>query len=286
MRSSGKPLLNVSEDVTINKDTTINVKQKFYHRACRITGCVRTNDHTIAVADFKNSSVKLVDLNRKKVKDRLSLKSKPWDITRVNEHTLAVTCPGGRSRYIQLVTVSKSGCLTLGQEIPVNGLCVGIRYTATGGGIFLVSFTNPHKVKVMDTSGTVLKDLSLDAAGQPRFVMPYHIGISNDGSTLIVSNHGTNTVKGLTLDGAVKWVYSDDELWQPAGVAVGDGGEIYVCGYASFNIHVISSEGRKIKVLLKKNDGVECPQCVTFCDNKLFVGSKKNHLDVYRIQYQ
>jgi hypothetical protein len=73
-------------------------------------------------------------------------------------------------------------------------------------------------------------------------------------------------VIGLTFDGKV--IYSDDHLDKPCQVTVDMSGTVFVCGLWSDNIHQLSTDLTKVKILLNKKQEIKSPVGVAYGQNK------------------
>jgi hypothetical protein len=60
----------------------------------------------------------------------------------------------------------------------------------------------------------------------------------------------------MTSDGSCLFTYTDAALSRARGVDVDDEGNLYICGNVSNNIHQVSPDGEKIKLLC---GGEQCP---------------------------
>ena len=76
----------------------------------------------------------------------------------------------------------------------------------------------------------------------------------------IYSCFGNGTVTKKDRKNKIQFVYQHPTLSGPYGLAVDPRGNIYVCGRYSNNIHVISGDGKLLKIL----DGFPRPQFIAF----------------------
>jgi DNA-binding beta-propeller fold protein YncE len=62
------------------------------------------------------------------------------------------------------------------------------------------------------------------------------------------------------LQGTTQWEFKDDRLLQhPFGISVDNDGNVYVVGYDSNNVVVISPDGQHHRQLLSSKDGLKKP---------------------------
>lgn len=94
--------------------------------------------------------------------------------------------------------------------------------------------------------------------------------ITSDASgNIIYSCYRKNTVTKKNKENKIIFVYRHQNLESPYGLAVDPVGNIYVCGRSSNNIHVISEDGKTLRILY----GFDHPQFIAFQGNsfKFFV---------------
>ena len=87
------------------------------------------------------------------------------------------------------------------------------------------------------------------------------------------------------FNGVKKWCYSSDLLKEPKGITVDSTSNIYVTGYDSNNVVVISPDGKRAKQLLGISDGIKHP--VAFCydkeRNRLLVVNYAGSANLYEV---
>ena len=86
----------------------------------------------------------------------------------------------------------------------------------------------------------------------------------------------TNTVFCYDMTGNYVWEFKDKRLLKPHGIATDIHGFVYVCGYDSHNIMVISSDGGRAYELVNLPGIMKNPTCLTYSKqrNRLLVLSK------------
>ena len=239
------------------------------------------DNNMLTFTDNNNYSVKIVDVNTNKVISGIQLPTKPWDITRVEQDQLVVTC-GNKLVFIKVVKT-----LSVMKEVDIGGQSRGIVYT---NNTFICSFVNPGCVKIIDLGGKILKTITTDIRRQTMFKSPQYIVLSRDQSTLYVSDYGNDSVTSIDLDGNVQHVYTHDKLVNPRGMAVDREDNIYIAGYGSSSIHIISPQCTTVRVVPYGIPEMKGPHAVIYCerDNRLYIshgyGLYKNTGYVYQIE--
>ncbi|CAG2208007.1 unnamed protein product [Mytilus edulis] len=95
-----------------------------------------------------------------------------------------------------------------------------------------------------------------------------------------------DSVTCCDLQGAVKWkVELYTNLKGARGITVDNYGRVYVSGYESNNVVVISTDGSKHRVLLSGKDGLKKPQSLCFNrkNNNLLIANQENDAFIYDI---
>ncbi|XP_060594903.1 uncharacterized protein LOC132749204 [Ruditapes philippinarum] len=211
----------------------------------------------------------------------IDLPSEPWAAAKVDNNKVAVTFP--KLGTIRLITFSKYTTVTNTEDIKVGKCCHGVAYSNNK---LIVSYTNKQAtVKILDMSGKVLKTLDKDHHGKCLFVNPHHLTISADNTVIYVSDLEKNCVISLTFDGKVKAIYNDDQLKGPYQLTIDRSGAVFVCGRLSDNIHQLSPDLSKMKILLDKEQeqGINGPVGVAYGqkNNRLYVSQHAGSIKVY-----
>jgi DNA-binding beta-propeller fold protein YncE len=82
----------------------------------------------------------------------------------------------------------------------------------------------------------------------------YYVAISGD--KLYYANCDTHTVTCCDLHGKTQWEFNDESvLRSPLGISVDNDGNVFVVGYDSQNVVVISPDGQRHRQLLSSSDG-------------------------------
>ncbi|XP_060606590.1 uncharacterized protein LOC132758898 [Ruditapes philippinarum] len=189
-------------------------------------------------------------------------------------------------RMIRLITFSEEMEVLDTTEIPGQGCCFGIAYSNSH---LVVSYYKlmlhdyltiiRSSIKILSMSGKIVKSFDNGDYGQDLFNIPYYLTVSPDNTMIYVSDCGRNTVTCLTFDGEVKAIYKDDQLKNPHQLAVDEYGSVYVCGHDSNNVHLLSRDLSKVKIL-DKSHGIHTPSSIAYCLNtkKLFVGMNQSSI--------
>ncbi|KAJ8312776.1 hypothetical protein KUTeg_010149 [Tegillarca granosa] len=112
-------------------------------------------------------------------------------------------------------------------------------------------------VKILDQDGKFSKSLG-SSSGEIFGVCV----TKND--NILYTDRKTDELYCIDMNGKVLFTYSDKSLTCPTDVKVDDDGNIYVVGRMSHNIHMLSPEGKFIKMFLSEKDGIHRPYFLYF----------------------
>ncbi|XP_045168787.2 uncharacterized protein LOC123531677 [Mercenaria mercenaria] len=232
-----------------------------------ITGMTLVNPCKLILADSRNFSVKLVDVNSYCIVDQLQLSNYPLDVTAVTVLECAVTVPVQRT--IQFINVDED-TLSLTRELEVDGDCRGI---SCYGENLVVAYSCPSKVQIMDLNGKILNTVIGPMDGL-IFSEPYYV-IANK-NCIFVSDQGRRAVIALDWFGEVIHSYKCEGC--PHGLTMLENGFMFVSG---LNIYTCN-RGNVVDTAL--NDlNFPCAVCWCNANRKLFVSYHKGdeHYDDY-----
>ena len=98
--------------------------------------------------------------------------------------------------------------------------------------------------------------------------------VATSGDKLYYTNTNTNTVTCCDLHGPTQWQFKDERVLQlPYGISVDNDGNVYVVGYYTHNVVVISPDGQRHRQLLSSKDGLSYPVVLDYdkSTNRLLV---------------
>ncbi|XP_053386625.1 E3 ubiquitin-protein ligase TRIM71-like [Mercenaria mercenaria] len=251
------------------------------------------NESTLLATDYDRCSLAIFKITKKTSQcyDIIELPSEPWDITKLTDNKVAVTFPNetitrlfrSPEAMIRLITFSDLMSVVNTNDIRVSPPCHGIAYSNNN---LIVSNEENGTVQILDMSGRIIRTIGKDSNGKPLFTKPWYLVVSPDNTTIYVSDYERHTVISLTVDGKVKAIYKDDQLKHPRQLTVDESGAVYVCGRWSYNVHQLSSDLTKVKILLNKGQGMNSPMSVAYCknNNTLYVGMRGRNIEVFNLK--
>lgn len=107
------------------------------------------------------------------------------------------------------------------------------------------------------------------------------VALGGDGN-IIFSNYSEKCLKTFDKSGKMLFKYSHEELNNPFGLTVDGHGNIFVNGSASNNIHIVSNDGKTVRIL----KGVESSRCIKFFRGtyRFLVGEGGGRVKVFELQ--
>lgn len=279
-----QPKVSPDHVYAVEKGQTYKVRTTGDHDSCTVTGICQLLDGKIAITDWQNNKVKLLDSFNYSVIAQLSMPPHPCDICPITESQLAValydmTDSGVFIRNEIHFLNAANGDLILERIIRLNHGCAGINYVA---GKLFVSFRDA--VYTYNLSGQKLSKIYEDKSGD-AFV--FRFCLNEDGSRIYVTNMQKHQFLTLDASGQQLSTLQDPYLVFPTGVCMADNGTVFECGFQSNNIIQIDREGtRKITTVATLSNGIHDPKALYYNKQKqeLIVGLHDDNLLVLKLK--
>ena len=254
----------------------LQIKPVIYTSLCLL------NDNQLLVTDNKNCSIYVIeDLLENKILSALHMPSAPWGIAKVTDNEVVVTFP--EPGIVKFLTFSETMTVTKTQDVKVGYECYGVTY---GRNRLIVSYLDPARVQILDMSGNVLKCFDEHVGQGIRLSSPKHLAVSPNKRFIYISDCNENIVASMTFDGKLKALYKDDQLAAPFQLTVDGEGLVYICGRGSNNVHQLSADLTRIKLLVDEKQKLLKPVSVAVCENvkRLYIGAfNSNVIEVFQL---
>jgi DNA-binding beta-propeller fold protein YncE len=120
--------------------------------------------------------------------------------------------------------------------------------------------------------------------------MSYRDYVATSRDKLYYTQYHKHTVTCCDLHGTTQWEFKDERvLLNPCGISVDNEGNVYVVGYVSHNVVVISPDGQRHRQLLSNKDDLAFPSVLDYdrSTNRLLVVNNSDTaflFDVTRLQ--
>ena len=267
-------------DLKIENSNQIDIRTPTDGSCPRITGCAVMPNGEILLCDCDNRNIKLLS-DSFIIKESLTLKSRPWDVSVINSNSAVITLPDLKQlQYIQVAPELKTG-----RVIQLNKKCWGV--DVVNDEIYTTCHNCPGQgeVRILDMDGKFKRKVGVKQDGSFLFTDPYYLTVSKTSGKIYVSDYNTATVTCMLQDGSIVFQYTDPDLVRPEDVSVDTEDNIMVCCRDSDNVHVICADGTKSYILLTSKDGIQSPYSIAFrhTDDTLIIGCYNvNTLSTYK----
>jgi hypothetical protein len=124
------------------------------------------------------------------------------------------------------------------------------------------------KIHILDYQGNTTGNIKAKSKGTI-----WYISLLKNGNFCYSDFYNVFCIKP---DGTPLCSYKSSELQNPQKITNDSHGNIYIIGYLSSNVHRLSSDGRFIDIILKKENGLDRPRALYFNRRytKLFISNK------------
>jgi hypothetical protein len=244
-------------------DIQLNLKQKINNKGTFMRGCCLLTDGRMVLSSWDNDIVRFINKDGVELfqigKDKTGFDK--YDTVYIKDNnSVAVSSGGGANRCITIIDIEKKEIMsTISMDTTIHSMAVRgrlIYYCAGDKGLKMINLSDKSVSDVINS-----KMSGLD-----------YVATSRD--ELYYTTFSTHTVTCCDLHGTAQWEFNNQRVLQhPCGISVDNEGNVYVVGYSSNNVVVISSYGQRHRQLLSKKDGLVRPVVLDYnrSTNKLLV---------------
>jgi sugar lactone lactonase YvrE len=229
----------------------LNLKQKINIKGEDISGCSLLPEGRMVFSDYGTHTVSVIN------KDGVDLFQvgdiyDTYDTVYIKDNnSVAVSSGGGGKRCITMIDIeSQEVMTTITMDTVIYGMAVR--------GRTIYHCTDSNGLKMLNLSDKSVSDIiSSDMSDG------YYVATSDD--KLYNTNSDTDTVTCCDLHGTTQWEFKDTSVLQnPLGISVDNDGNLYVVGFHSHNVVVISPDGQRHRQILSDEDGLEYPRVLDY----------------------
>ena len=250
------------EPMSVN-NIRLNLKQKISIKGEDIRGCSLLPDGRMVLSCCITNTVNFIN------KDGVELfqigtdktGSCTYDTVYIKDNNSVAVSSGWdlNNRCITIIDIENQQIMTtISMDTEVYGIAVG--------GRTIYYFTEDGQ-KMLNLSDKSVSDIiSRD--------MSYVGYVVTSGGKLYYTNYYAPTVTCCDLHGTTQWEFNDERVLQaPHGITIDNDGNVYVVGYYSSNVVVISPDGQCHRQLLSDKDGLKYPRVLDYdrSTNRLLV---------------
>jgi DNA-binding beta-propeller fold protein YncE len=246
----------------------LNLKQKINIKGINITGCSLLPEGRMVFSCNSTNTVKFINKDGIKSfqisKDKTG--SSTYDTVYIKDTNSVAVSSGGKGgkRCINIIDIESQKVMT---TIPMYTYILGM--AVRGRTIYYC--TGYKELKMLNLSDRSVSDI----INSSMYGVDY---VATSGDKLYYTNTNTNTVICCDLHGTTQWEFKDNSVLQcPYGISVDNDGNVYVVGFDTNNVVVISSDGQRHRKLLSSKDGLSCPIVLDYdkSTNRLLVVNHK-----------
>jgi len=178
-------------------------------------------------------------------KDLVRFSGRPFEVSYTGENIVAVTiCDKHEVVFVNVITNSIRNTVDIGYQ------CYGTDFNMNRLAIRVIP-TSSHIV-YLDPKGKLIDRVNIPGRNSTN------ISLRDD--TINCTDSVTNTIYCYKLTGQQVWSFKDENvLREPRGIALDKNRNVYVAGYETNNVVVLSPEGKNCRQILNKSDGLNKP---------------------------
>ena len=234
----------VSIPVRSVNDVMLKLKQTINTGCGSIEGCcILSNGKMVFTSDYPGE---VIIVHKDGSRDfNIDIRSEySCDVTCIDSNTIAVSLD--RDSQVRIIDLKKR---SITKKINTKSTVYGITYNdrsliccAPDKGLIRIDLKNNSITPVV------------------RCSLPSWSYVTTNGDNIYYTNHTTHKVTCCAMNGKGQWEFYDTNvLLTPLGITTDNDNNIYVVGWRSNNVVVISPDGQNYRVLLSGRDGVNMP---------------------------
>ena len=228
----------------------LKLKQKINIKGSMMRGCSLLPDDRMVLSCYGTDTVSFI--NKEGVdlfkigKDKTG--SETFDVVYIKDNnSVAVSSGRGSNRCISIIDIESQEVVSVfSMDTNIFGMAVRgrtIYYSAADKGLKLLNPLNLNDKSVSDIINSNKAEL-------------YYVATSGD--KLYYTRLDSAAVTCCNLQGTTQWEFTDERVLLGAvDISVDNDGNVYVVGYHSNNVVVISPDGQRNRQLLSSNDGMK-----------------------------
>ena len=231
----------------LTRKTTVNFQTGIKGRVC-INGCDILLDGKLIFAKREDKQLLMFSSNENYEKDIVRFSGSPFTVSYTGENIVAITIYDKQQVvFVNVITDTITNTIDIGHE------CWGTDFNMNRLAIRdMPTFTSSHIV-YLDPKGKIIDRVNISGGNS--------INISLRDDTIKCTDWVTNTIYCYTLTGQPMWTFKDEKvLRKPVGIALDKNRNVlYVAGYETNNVVVLSPDGKTCRQILTNSDGLNEP---------------------------
>ena len=239
-----KSKLGVTRQLT--KKTTVNFQTRD-KRPVAITGFDILPDGKLVFADRQRKRLLMFSNNGNYEKDIVRFSGTPYDVSYTGGNIVAVTILEKHEVvFLNVITNTITNTVDIGHK------CWGTDFNMNRLAIRVIQPHTSSHIVYLDSKGKVIDRVNIPGGSSTN------ISLCDD--TIKCTDWITNTIYCYTLTGQQIWTFKDENvLREPKGIALDQNKNVYVTGYKTNNVVILSPDGTNCRQILTKSDGLNGP---------------------------
>ena len=246
----------------------LKLKQKINIKGQTITGCCFSSDGRMVFSCYNANTVSFINKEGVELfqigKDKTGCCT--FNTVFIKDNNSVAVSSGGRdNRCITIIDrESQKVMTTIPMDTYIYGMAVRgrtIYYSAGSKGIKMFNLNDKSISNVINSDMTCV-----------------HY-VATSGYKLYYTNCDAHFVTCCDLHGTTQWKFKNESVLRgPLGVSVDNDGNVFVVGYYSDNVVVISPDGQRHRQLLSYKDGLRSPRVLDYdkYTNRLLVVNNRS----------
>ena len=258
----------------LTRKAIVNFKTGVYGHVC-IKGCDILPDGKLIFAEQEGKRSLMFSNNGNYEKDIIRFSGTPFEVSYIRENIVAVTI------YDKLEVVFVNVITnTIINTVDIGHKCFGTDFSMNCLAIRAIPrYTSSHIVN-LDSKGKLIDRVNIPGS------FSSHISL-RDG-TIKCTDWKANKIYCYTSTGKEMWTFNTEHvLRKPVGIALDKNRNVYVAGYETNNVIVVSPDGKNCRKILTKLDGLNKPYSlrINIDRSELLVCNKNGPAFLFSIHY-
>ncbi|KAK3579793.1 hypothetical protein CHS0354_022102 [Potamilus streckersoni] len=242
------------------KVSEISVNESVDNSFCYISDILTLQRAKQIFIDFNNRKIKVYGKNCQ-FQESMTLMGQPWSACILPDDNMAVTLPYKKT----ILVISIYDKMHKVREIKTRLRCWGVAVMKNQ--LVITTLNDEHSVLILDMNGSEIRTFRRDNYESEKLLNPYYVKINKTETIIYISYNNGNKMVAYNTSWDVVFTYTDQDMNSPRGIDTDREGNIYLCGYSSFNVQQISADGKLIKALITKKEDKKRPLAIKFYRN-------------------
>ena len=230
----------------LTKKATVDFHPKVKGRLCIHCSDILP-DGKLVFAEREGKRLLMFSNNGFYEKDIARFSGRPFGVSYTGENIVAVTI--WDNHEVVFVNVITN---TITNTVDIGYLCYGTDFNMNHLAIRVIQPPTSSHIVYLDPKGKLIDRVNIPGMNSTN------ISLRDD--TINCTDSVTNTIYCHKLTGQQIWTFKEQSvLREPRGIALDKNRNVYVAGYETNNVVVLSSEGKNCRQILTKSDGLDKP---------------------------